>query len=84
MNTFWRDSPAGAELIQASDEAPKDEKVLGAVDIAHGYCFPWAINTHGNKILLLCKFKEQIGEAKAAVEKYLMEKGILPETILEP
>lgn len=77
MNTFWRESPVGAELIQTSDEAPKDEKVLGAVEIAHGYCFPWATNTYGSAIHLVCRFSEKLELAKADVEEYLTAKGIL-------
>jgi hypothetical protein len=79
METFWRTSAVGAELVQVSSSSPKDEKVLGAVEIAHGYCFPWAINGHGNKILLTCRFSEKIEESKADVEKYLTEKGLLTE-----
>lgn len=79
MNIFWRESPAGAELVQASDEAPKDEKVLGAVEVAHGYCFPWAINGFGNAIHLVCRFSEHIENSKADVVLYLTEKGILPK-----
>lgn len=80
METFWRTSAVGAELIQvASPAEPKDEKILGAVEIAHGYCFPWAKNTHGNTIRLVCRFDEYIEKSKDDVVAYLIEKGILPE-----
>jgi hypothetical protein len=80
MNTFWRTSSAGAELIEVNPQTPKDEKVLGAVVVDHGYCFPWAINNHGNKIQLVCRFSEKLEQAKADVETYLTEKGILTPT----
>lgn len=83
METFWRTSAIGAELIQTSDEAPKDEKVLGAVEVSHGYCFPWAKNTHGNVIHLVCRFSEHLEKAKADVVKYLTEKGIMTKTPTE-
>lgn len=76
-NIFWRTSAAGAELIQTNPDAPKDEKVLGAVEIDHGYCFPWAKNAHGNTIHLLCRFSEFLEKSKDDVETYLREKGIL-------
>ncbi|WP_428663407.1 hypothetical protein [Runella sp.] len=83
MGIFWRTSAVGAELIQASDEAPKDEKVLGAVEVSHGYCFPWAKNSHGIVIHLVSRFSEHLEKAKADVVKYLTEIGLLTETPTE-
>lgn len=83
MEIFWRTSAAGAELIQTSSEAPKDEAVLGAVELSHGYCFPWAKNSHGNVIHLVCRFSEHIEKSKADVVTYLTEKGMIIETPAE-
>lgn len=82
MGIFWRTSAAGAELIQTG-EAPKDETVLGAVEISHGYCFPWAKNNHGNEIRLVSRFSEYIEKSKQDVVKYLTEKGIITENPAE-
>lgn len=83
MNIFWRESAAGAELVQASEEAPKDEKVLGAVEIDHGYCFPWAKNTHGNVIHLACRFSEYVEKSKDDVVNYLTAKGIVTQNAMQ-
>lgn len=83
MNIFWRESAAGAELVQASEETPKDEMVLGAVEISHGYCFPWAKNTHGNVIHLVCRFSEYVEKSKDDVVKYLTERGIVTQNAMQ-
>ena len=78
MNTYWKTSSVGAELIEANPENPKDEKVLGAVLVDHGYCFHWAKNTHGITVNLQCRFSEHLEKSKADVQTYLIDRGILP------
>lgn len=67
----------GAELIQVSSQAPKDEKVLGMIEIAHGYCHTYIFNNYGNKLPLNCRFEEYLEQCKKDVEKALLKKGIL-------
>lgn len=77
MKTYWRTSAIGAELIQENAENPKDENVLAGIDLAHGYCHTWTKNDQGNIIKMPMRFSEYIEKAKADVETYLFEKGIL-------
>lgn len=82
MKTYWKTSSVGAEFIQENPESPKDERVLGAVVVDHGYCFPWAKNANGVTIYLRCRFSEHVDKSRQDVENYLLEKGILqPQTL---
>lgn len=80
MNTIWKQSAVGAELVETNEQEPKKEKVLGMIEIAHGYCHTWIINNYGTKIPLNCRFEEYLEQCKKDVEKALAEKGILTPT----
>ena len=58
MNIIWKNSVVGAELVLENHENEEPERVLGAVEIAHGYAFGWAYNSLGNKIYLPSLFSE--------------------------
>lgn len=76
----WKESRVGAELVENDPTREKKEKVLGAVAIENGYCFPWAYNVYGNQIHLPCLFAEKVEQAKSSVIGYLTKIGIIYQT----
>ncbi|MFN8347470.1 MAG: hypothetical protein U0X91_20875 [Spirosomataceae bacterium] len=80
MNIIWKNSVVGAELVLENHENEEPERVLGAVEIAHGYAFGWAYNSLGNKIYLPSLFSEKFELAKENVYKYLDQIGLIPKS----
>lgn len=78
MKIYWKNSVVGAELVLDNEQTNDPERVLGAVEIAHGYAFGWAYNSLGKQIFLPSLFSEKIELAKKNVCIYLTHIGIIP------